>query len=107
MITKERALQILCDDINVAYFTAEEREAYDMAVNALKAEQYGKATINAIKNAAAYAGKTADVTHDWEPKAYFTGKREGLTDALNIIKDYEDKNTEAIEEAIEELQEMW
>lgn len=37
MITKERALWILCHDINVAYFTAEEREAFDMAVNALSA----------------------------------------------------------------------
>lgn len=37
MITREKALWILRNDINVAYFTEEEREAFDMAVNALSA----------------------------------------------------------------------
>lgn len=35
-ISKEQALEILCNDINVAYFSHTERKAYDMAIDALK-----------------------------------------------------------------------
>lgn len=66
-----------------------------------------KNIINAIKEVAINANREADNHSDWDSKVFFTGKREAFEEALAIIESFvEGKDAEAVNKALEELQEM-